>query len=176
MGKRNPLRFMSVFFALFFLMVSVSFAAVPTTPHAPKNIHAKNGMVSSAHELASQAGVEIMKKGGNAIDAAAATALALHVVEPYNIGIGCGGFITVRFAKTGEVVFLDFREVAPASARKDMFASEQAQKESWSTLGGKASGVPGFVAGWFYALEKYGTMSFEQVVQPALRLAEEGYI
>ena len=176
MGKRNSLRFMSAFFALFFLMVSVSFAAVPTTPHAPKNIHAKKGMVSSAHELASQAGVEIMKKGGNAIDAAAATALALHVVEPYNIGIGGGGFITVRFAKTGEVVFLDFREVAPASARKDMFASEQAQKESWSTLGGKASGVPGFVAGWFYALEKYGTMSFEQVVQPALRLAEEGYI
>lgn len=176
MRKQNRLGFLFVLVALCCLVASASFAAVPTTPHAPQNVHAKKGMVSSAHVLASQAGVEIMKKGGNAIDAAAATALALHVVEPYNIGIGGGGFITVRFAKTGEVVFLDFREVAPASATKDMFASEQAKKESWSTLGGKASGVPGFVAGWFYALEKYGTMSFEQVVQPALRLAEQGYV
>ena len=167
--------FLSLFLALSLLIVSTVHAAVPTTPHAPKNVYAKKGMVASAHELASQAGVEIMKKGGNAIDAAAATAFALAVVEPYNIGIGGGGFLTVRFAKTGEVVFLDFREVAPASATRDMFASEQAQKEHWSTLGGKASGVPGFVAGWFHALEKYGTMSFEEVVQPALRLAEEGY-
>lgn len=154
----------------------VSFAAdVPTEPKKPLDIYAKNGMVSSAHFLASQAGVEIMAKGGNAIDAAAAAALALHVVEPYNIGIGGGGFMTVRFAKTGEVIFLDFREVAPASARKDMYASEQAKKEQWSAVGGKAAGVPGWVKGWFYALEKYGTMSFEEVVQPAIRLAEQGY-
>lgn len=157
-------------------VVGASFAAtVPTEPNKPLDIYAKNGMVSSAHFLASQAGVEIMAKGGNAIDAAAATALALHVVEPYNIGIGGGGFITVRFAKTGEVIFLDFREVAPASARKDMYASEQAKKENWSAVGGKAAGVPGWLKGWFYALEKYGTMSFAEVVQPALRLAEEGY-
>lgn len=163
--------------ALILLAVAgASFAAtVPTEPNKPLDIYAKNGMVSSAHFLASQAGVEIMAKGGNAIDAAAATALALHVVEPYNIGIGGGGFITVRFAKTGEVIFLDFREVAPASARKDMYASEQAKKENWSAVGGKAAGVPGWLKGWFYALEKYGTMSFEEVVQPALRLAEEGY-
>ena len=158
-------------------MAAASFAApVPTVPHAPRDVYAKSGMVSAAHELASQAGVEIMKKGGNAIDAAAATALALHVVEPYNIGIGGGRFITVRFAKTGEVVFLDFREHAPASARKDMYASEQSKKENWSAVGGKASGVPGWVKGWFYALEKYGTMTFEEVMQPALRLAEEGYV
>ena len=82
-------------------------------PVGPINeVYAKKGMVSSAHELASKAGVEIMKKGGNAIDAAVATALALNVVEPYNIGMGGGGFATVRFAKTGEVVFIDFRETA----------------------------------------------------------------
>lgn len=150
-------------------------ATVPTVQNKPLDIYAKNGMVSAGHFLASQAGLEIMAKGGNAIDAAAATALALHVVEPYNIGIGGGGFITVRFAKTGEVVFLDFREVAPASARKDMYASEQAKKENWSSVGGKAAGVPGWVKGWFYALEKYGTMSFAEVVQPAIRLAEVGY-
>lgn len=156
--------------------VCTAFAApVPTVQNKPLDIYAKNGMVSSAHFLASQAGLEIMAKGGNAIDAAAATALALHVVEPYNIGIGGGGFITVRFAKTGEVVFLDFREVAPASARKDMYASEHAKKENWSSVGGKAAGVPGWVKGWFYALGKYGTMSFEEVAQPAIRLAEGGY-
>ena len=99
-------------------------ATVPTVPNKPHDVYAKNGMVSAAHELASKAGLEIMKKGGNAIDAAVATALALNVVEPYNIGMGGGGFATVRFAKTGEVVFIDFRETAPASARKDMYASE----------------------------------------------------
>lgn len=150
-------------------------AAVPTVPNRALDVYAKNGMVSAAHFLASQAGLEIMARGGNAIDAAAATALALHVVEPYNIGMGGGGFITVRFAKTGEVVFLDFREIAPASARKDMYASEQAAHERWSSVGGKAAGVPGWVKGWFYALEKYGTMPFGQVAAPALRLAEEGY-
>ena len=167
-----------LFIALLAVMVFVGTslaATVPTTPNKPLDVYAKNGMVSAAHFLASQAGLEIMAKGGNAIDAAAATALALHVVEPYNIGMGGGGFITVRFAKTGEVVFLDFREFAPASARKDMYASEQAKKENWSAVGGRAAGVPGWVKGWFYALEKYGTMSFEQVVQPALRLAENGY-
>ena len=173
--KRLVLRLFAAFAAVAFLAGAGSAATVPTKPYAPKDIYAKNGMVSAAHSLASQAGVEIMKQGGNAIDAAAATALALHIVEPYNIGMGGGGFITVRFAKTGEVVFLDFREFAPASARKDMYASEQAQKENWSAVGGRAAGVPGWVKGWFYALEKYGTMSFEQVVQPALRLAEEGY-
>lgn len=151
-------------------------AVVPTEVNRPLDVYAKNGMVSSAHFLASQAGLEIMAKGGNAIDAAAATALALHVVEPYNIGMGGGGFITVRFAKTGEVVFLDFREVAPASARKGMYASEQARKERWSAVGGKAAGVPGWVKGWFYALEKYGSLPFAEVVQPAIRLAEKGYV
>lgn len=164
--------------AVMLLVIScASFAAaVPTVPNKPLDIYAKNGMVSSAHFLASQAGLEIMARGGNAVDAAAATALALHVVEPYNIGIGGGGFITLRLAKTGEVVFLDFREVAPASARKDMYASERAKKEKWSSVGGKAAGVPGWVKGWFFALEKYGTMSFEEVVQPAIRLAERGYV
>ena len=151
-------------------------ATVPTVPNKPHDVYAKNGMVSAAHELASKAGLEIMKKGGNAIDAAVATALALNVVEPYNIGMGGGGFATVRFAKTGEVVFIDFRETAPASARKDMYASEQAKKEHWSARGGRAAGVPGYLAGWFFILEKYGTMSFGEVAAPAIKLAEEGYV
>lgn len=138
-------------------------------------VYSENGMVSSAHELASQAGVEILKKGGNAIDAAMATMLALNVVEPNASGIGGGGFSTIRFAKTGEVVELDYREVAPLSATKDMYASEESKKARESVLGGKAVGVPGIVKGIFTALDKYGTMTFAEVAAPAIRLAEEGF-
>ncbi|HPI97855.1 MAG TPA: gamma-glutamyltransferase, partial [Synergistales bacterium] len=139
------------------------------------DVMARNGMVSSAHELASRAGVEILKKGGNAVDAACATMLALNVVEPNASGIGGGGFMVIRFARTGEVVELDYREVAPASSTKDMYASDKAKEEKWSQLGGKAVGVPGQLMGIWTALEKYGTMSFAEVAEPALRLAEEGF-
>ncbi|NLL35934.1 MAG: gamma-glutamyltransferase [Fretibacterium sp.] len=139
------------------------------------DVYAENGMVSSAHELASRAGVEILQKGGNAIDAAIATQLALNVVEPNASGIGGGGFMTVRFARSGEVVELDYRETAPASATKDMYASEASKQAKESVLGGKAVGVPGVVKGIFAALEKYGTMTFAQVAEPAIRLAEEGF-
>jgi gamma-glutamyltranspeptidase/glutathione hydrolase len=132
-------------------------------------------MVAAAHPLASQAGVDILKAGGNAIDAAVATALALNVVEPNASGLGGGGFIVVRFAKTGEVAVIDYREKAPASATKDMYASEKAQKEKWTQLGGKAVGVPGTLKGLELALQKYGTMTFAQVVEPAIRYAEEGF-
>lgn len=163
-----------IFYSVFLFVFLIRSAHA--TPVGPINeVYAEKGMVSSAHDLASKAGVEIMQKGGNAIDAAVATALALNVVEPNNIGIGGGGFTLIRFAKTGEVVFLDYREKAPSAATKDMFASEEAKKEHWSKWGGKASGVPGFLKGMFYALEQYGTMSFEEVAQPAIRLAEEGF-
>ena len=140
-----------------------------------RDVYATGGMVSSAHELASRAGVEILQKGGNAVDAAIATQLALNVVEPNASGIGGGGFVTIRFAKTGEVVVLDYREIAPASATKDMYASKQSKEAKESQLGGKAVGVPGAVAGIFAALEKYGTLTFAQVAEPAIRLAEEGF-
>lgn len=139
------------------------------------DVYAPNGMVSSAHELASLAGVEILKKGGNAIDAAVGTALALNVVEPNASGIGGGGFMVIRFAKTGEVVELDYRETAPASATRDLFASDQAKEEKWSQLGGKAVGVPGYVMGMWNALEQYGTMTWAEVAEPAIRLADEGF-
>lgn len=139
------------------------------------DVTARNGMVSSAHELASKAGVEILQKGGNAVDAACATMLALNVAEPNASGLGGGGFMVVRFAETGEVVELDYREVAPRSATKDMYASEMAAEEQWSKLGGKAVGVPGQLKGIWTALENYGTMSFAEVAEPAIRLAEEGF-
>ena len=140
-----------------------------------KEVYAEKGMVSSAHELASKAGVEILQKGGNAIDAAMATMLALNVVESNASGIGGGGFTTIRFAKTGEVVEFDYREVAPLSSTKDMYASEASKKAKESMLGGKAVGVPGIVKGIFTMLNKYGTMTFAEVAAPAIRLAEEGF-
>lgn len=141
----------------------------------PGDVFAKQGMVSSAHWLASEAGVEILHKGGNAVDAAVAAALALNVVEFNASGIGGGGFMTIRFAKTGEVVCLDYRETAPASATKDMYSSEQSKKERWSIDGGKSVGVPGWIEGMWYALEKYGKLSFAEVAAPAIRLAEQGF-
>lgn len=166
----------SSFFILTAIVISASSApAQATNKIDPGDVYAKQGMVSSAHELASKAGVEILKKGGNAIDAAVATALALNVVEFNASGIGGGGFTTVRFAKTGEVVCLDYREMAPASSTKNMFSSETSKKEKWSIDGGKSVGVPGWIEGMWYALEKYGTMSFAEVAAPAIRLAEEGF-
>jgi gamma-glutamyltranspeptidase/glutathione hydrolase len=161
--------------AVLFLAVSLLLSAGAALAAEVNEVMAKNGMVSSAHELASKAGVEIMQEGGNAVDAAVATMLALNVVEPNASGLGGGGFMVIRNAKTGEVVFIDYRETAPASATKDMYASQASKDESWSKVGGKAVGVPGQLMGIFAALEKYGTMSFAEVAAPAIRLAEEGF-
>ena len=160
--------------AVIALLLCVGTALAANAPIEYRNVRAKNGMVAAANELASRAGIEILEKGGNAIDAAVATALALNVVEPNASGIGGGGFATLRLAD-GTIVCWDFREIAPQSATKDMYASEQSKKEKWSELGGKAIGVPGSVMGLFTLLGKYGTMSFAEVAAPAIRLAEEGF-
>ncbi|MBQ7543659.1 MAG: gamma-glutamyltransferase [Synergistaceae bacterium] len=154
------------------LMVCIATAAFAEV----HDVYAEKGMVSSAHELASKAGVEILQKGGNAVDAAIATYLALNVVEFNASGIGGGGFMVIRSAKTGEVVELDYREMAPASATKDMYASDESKKAHESFEGGKSIGVPGAVMGMFTALKKYGTMTFAEVAEPAIRLAEEGFV
>lgn len=144
-------------------------------PHAPLDTVARHGMVAAAHPLAAQAGVDVMKAGGNAIDAAIATALTLNVVEPNASGLGGGGFMVIRFAKTGDVAVIDYREKAPASATRDMYASDQAKKELWTQLGGKAIGVPGTLKGLEMALQMYGTLTFADVAAPAIKLAEEGF-
>lgn len=138
----------------------------------------ENGVVASAKPEASEVGIEIMKKGGNAIDAAVATAFALGVVEPNASGLGGGGFMLIRFAETGEEVFLDFREVAPMLASEDMYELDEDGKvlNEEQTVGGKAAGVPGEVAGLLMALDKYGSMSREEVMQPAIDLAENGFL
>lgn len=141
-----------------------------------RDVIGTNGVVAAAKPDASQVGVEILKKGGNAIDAAVATGFALGVLEPNASGLGGGGFMMVRFAKTGEVAFIDFREEAPKAATADMYALDADGKpvNNATVVGGLASGVPGEVAGLLTALEKYGTMSPEQVIEPAIQLAEKG--
>jgi gamma-glutamyltranspeptidase / glutathione hydrolase len=129
-------------------------------------------MVVSDERLADQAGVEILRQGGNAVDAAVAVAFALAVVEPEAGNIGGGGFMLVRQA-SGQTAFVDYREVAPQAASRDMYSS--GKDEDASTVGYRAVAVPGTVAGLSVALGHYGTMNLAKVMQPAIRLAEQGF-
>ena len=142
-----------------------------------------HGMVASAHPLASQVGIDILKAGGNAIDAAVAVGFALGVLEPNASGIGGGGFMLIWLAESGKIVFIDSRGKAPASATADMFELDEQGKVKPDArgfnpvvVGGKSIAVPGEVAGLLIALEKFGTMSRKQVIQPAIYHAEQGVL
>jgi gamma-glutamyltranspeptidase/glutathione hydrolase len=135
----------------------------------------KHGMVVSAHYLASQAGKNILKAGGNAIDAAVAVGYALAVVHPCCGNIGGGGFMTIHLAN-GKNIFLNFREKAPLQAKSTMYLNTQHDIISGlSTKGYRAVGVPGTVLGLDTALQKYGTMTRKQVMVAAIRLAKQGF-
>lgn len=172
------------------------------------DVRAKNGMVASQHELASEIGVDIMRKGGNAVDAAIAVGLALAVVYPEAGNIGGGGFMMIRLNKgklttnidltsganssdgkptvteslqIGEFHAIDYREMAPAAASRDMFVDKDGKLivgEGSSTVGYRASGVPGTLAGFELAFKKYGSkkVTWQQVVEPARLLAQNGYV
>lgn len=137
----------------------------------------KLGVVSTGKYETSKIGIDIIKNGGNAIDAAVAVGFALGVCEPQSSGIGGGGFMTIRFAKTGETKFIDFREIAPRNATPDMWKLDKNGKVigDEKNVGGKAIGVPGEVKGLLYVLEKYGTMQKEEVMKPAIEMAKNGY-
>jgi gamma-glutamyltranspeptidase/glutathione hydrolase len=135
----------------------------------------ERGIAVSADPRASEAGASILRAGGNAIDAAVATAFAISVVEPYSAGIGGGGFAVVRLAKGGEVRALDFRERAPRAATRDMYVDDGDVIEGRSTDGHLSVGVPGTVAGLKELHAKYGKLPWRRVVQPAIKLAAEGF-
>lgn len=140
-----------------------------------KKVVADNGAVVSAHPLASKVGVEILKQGGNAIDAAIATQLALAVVYPNAGNLGGGGFMVARLSN-GEQVSLDYREMAPGAASRDMYIdADGTARTDKSQDGHLSSGVPGTVAGLF-ASHKYGKLPFEKLIQPAIDLAEKGFV
>ena len=141
----------------------------------PEGVY-KNGLVVSAHEIASRVGVDILKKGGNAVDAAVAVSYALAVVYPVAGNIGGGSFIVIR-TPDGFSTTIDCREKAPAKAARDMYLDKNGNIiPDLSTIGALASGVPGTVAGTLYALEKYGTMRPKEVIQPTIELAENGWV
>ena len=138
-------------------------------------VRSSHGMVATDEPLASQAGVDILKRGGNAVDAAVATAFVLAVVEPAAGNIGGGGFMLVRLAN-GKTSFFDYRETAPAKATRDMYLKPDGKlDEEASTIGYRSVAVPGTVAGLALALKTHGTMKLADVMQPAIRLAEEGF-
>ncbi|MBJ9971061.1 gamma-glutamyltransferase [Providencia rettgeri] len=138
-------------------------------------VEAKKGMVVSSQHLASQIGADILKSGGNAIDAAVAVGYAQAVVNPCCGNIGGGGFMTIHLAD-GKDLFINFRETAPGAASADMYLDKDGKLiKDASLYGYLASGVPGTVKGLDYALEKYGTMSRQQVMAPAIKLAREGF-
>ncbi len=148
-------------------------------------VEASHGMVATAHELASQAGLEMLQRGGNAVDAAVATGLALTVVYPFAGNIGGGGFMLVHLADgsdggRGRQLVIDFRERAPAAATRDMYVGSDGkvmEGPGSSTVGWRASGVPGTVAGLALALEKHGShqLTWADVCEPSRRLAADGH-
>lgn len=158
------------------LLVSAAFSQTADIPKEwPREpVHAAHGMVATDEPLASEAGVEILKRGGNAVDAAVATAFALAVVEPAAGNIGGGGFMLVRLAN-GKANFFDYREMAPGKATRDMYINADGTLDKQaSVIGYRSIAVPGTVAGLALALKTDGTMQLAQVLQPAIRYAGDG--
>jgi gamma-glutamyltranspeptidase/glutathione hydrolase len=155
-------------------LLAATAAAAPLRPTP-----APHAIVTSVHELASRAGVEMLRSGGNAVDAAVAIGFALAVVHPQAGNLGGGGFLLLRNA-TGETHFIDFREKAPAAATENMYLDAQgnvipdSSKDS-SVIGYRSISVPGSVAGLVYAEKKYGKLSLEKVIAPAVKLAHDGF-
>ncbi|RWC48815.1 MAG: gamma-glutamyltransferase [Mesorhizobium sp.] len=159
--------------------LSITFALAPLTSGfaaSPAPAKGEHGMVVTAQHLASEVGVEVLKKGGNAVDAAVAVGYALAVVYPNAGNIGGGGFMTIRF-KDGKSTFLDFRERAPLAATKTMYLDKDGNPVKGASLDGYlAVGVPGSVAGLEMAREKYGKLSRQDLMAPAIGYARDGFI
>ncbi|TPM14180.1 gamma-glutamyltransferase [Mesorhizobium sp. B2-3-5] len=159
--------------------LSISFIFTPFTTvlaASPAPAKGENGMVVTAQHLASEVGVDVLKKGGNAVDAAVAVGYALAVVYPNAGNIGGGGFMTIRF-KDGKSTFLDFRERAPLAATKTMYLDKNGNPVKGASLDGYlAVGVPGSVAGFEMAGQKYGTLSRQDLMAPAINYAKDGFI
>jgi gamma-glutamyltranspeptidase / glutathione hydrolase len=155
-----------------------SLASLPIDPYQysiQKKVAVENGAVVSAHALASKVGVEILKMGGNAVDAAIATQLTLAVVYPSAGNIGGGGFMVARLSD-GKTIALDYREMAPGKASRDMYIDPDGKiRMDKSQDGHLSSGVPGTVAGLF-ACMKYAKLPFATLIQPAINLAEKGFV
>lgn len=166
-------------FPLFFFLVTCQqqILKVPEPPadrHQPYDYVGKKGMVVAAHPEAVKSGLSTLKKGGNAVDAAIATAFTLNAAEPFASGIGGGGFMVIFLAKEKRATVINFREKAPAKANPSMYLDKGNVQDTWRKSHGLAVAVPGSLAGWAYALEKYGTMKLENVLESGIQIAEQG--
>ncbi|GLS37468.1 gamma-glutamyltransferase [Mesorhizobium tianshanense] len=167
---RRTLIAVSLSLTLTFVPLAAVFAA------SPQPAKGEHGMVVTAQHLASEVGAEVLKKGGNAVDAAVAVGYALAVVYPNAGNIGGGGFMTIRF-KDGRSTFLDFRERAPLASTKTMYLDKDGKPVKGASLDGYlAVGVPGSVAGFETAREKYGTLTRQDLMAPAIRYAKDGFM
>jgi len=162
--RPHPARWLAVLFTFCFVWPAIA-----------SPVAGQNGMVVSAHRLATQVGVEVLRRGGNAVDAAVAVGYALAVVYPIAGNLGGGGFMTIRLAD-GRATFLDFRETAPQAATERMYLDALGTpRPGASTLGHLAAGVPGSVAGLEYARAQYGTLDRQTLLAPAIALAADGF-
>jgi gamma-glutamyltranspeptidase/glutathione hydrolase len=167
---------MQIFSKIVFILLFTILFSFNVFPESKDPVRGKNGMVVSASELASKVGVEILKKGGNAIDAAVAVGFALAVTYPAAGNIGGGGFMVIHL-KDGTNITIDYREKAPLSSTELLYQDSLGNiLPDKSEEGVTSSGVPGSVAGLIYTLEKYGTLSLAEVIQPAIDLARNGFI
>jgi gamma-glutamyltranspeptidase/glutathione hydrolase len=161
------------------LALAVFSAPVLSLAAAREPVRARHGMVASTNEVASRVGVDILKRGGNAVDAAIAVAFALAVTHPAAGNLGGGGFMMIRL-KDGKTTAIDYREMAPAAAHRDVYLDKNGgliEGEGGSLVGYRAAGVPGTVRGMELALKKYGSgkLTWAQLVEPARRLAANGF-
>ena len=140
-----------------------------------QEVISKNGMVASAHKLASEAGVEILQQGGNVVDAAVATAFMLAIVEPNASGLGGGGYIVLKMAQEEIPIFLDYREMAPEKAVRNQYYAAGTDFGKITKYGGKSAGVPGMVAGLFSLHKKYGTLPLKIVLSKSIEYARNGF-
>ncbi|MEH1927949.1 gamma-glutamyltransferase [Nostoc sp.] len=168
----KPKRVIYAIFSFSVLVYSQVASAALTLP-----LHSKKGMVVSAHPLASEAGISMLRKGGNAVDAAVATTFAISVLEPFSAGIGGGGFLLMHSEKTGEIKALDFRERAPLKATRNMYLDAKGKVVPNASINGYlAVGTPGTVAGLYEVHRRYGKLSWQEVMKPAIALAQDGFI
>ena len=169
-NKYQRLAFTGFFFiAVFYAQIASAIIVKP--------LNSKRGMVVSAHPNASNAGLEMLRKNGNAVDAAVATTLAISVVEPFYAGIGGGGFLLFRNGKTGEIKALDFRERAPLKATRNMYLDANGKVRRGASINGYlAVGTPGTIAGMYDIHSRYGKLPWATVVTPAIRLARDGFV
>src|SRR6266568_4262392 len=157
-----------------FLSITLTLSISLPAAYAHDPVYARKGIVVAQEPVAADVGVAVLKSGGNAVDAGVAVGFVLAVTHPFAGNIGGGGFMLVRLAD-GRTTFIDFREKAPAAASHDMYLDAKGKPTRDSIVGWRAPGVPGSVRGFEYAHKKFGHKSWAELVDPAVKLAADGY-